>query len=749
MKQVLQDFRTGQVVVTEVPVPRAEAGGVLVRNRASLVSAGTERMMMSFGQKSLLQKAHARPDLVARTLDMARREGVLAAFDAVQGRLQRPVELGYSCAGRVIEVGQGVAGTKVGDAVACAGAGYAVHAEIVCVPENLTVALPEGMDLESAAFTTLGAVALQGVRLAEARLGEIVAVIGLGLVGQLAVQILRAAGCLVLGMDVLPERAELARRLGVDRVSTSPQEFVATCEELSAGRGVDAVLIAAGTQSNEPVELAGEVAREKGIVVAVGAVGMTIPRQIYYEKELTFRVSRSYGPGRYDPEYEEKGHDYPYAYVRWTERRNMRAFARLLADGRVDVQPLITHRLPVEEAARAYELVTGETGEPSLGIVLTYPQAPDLRRKVVLVSDVEAASSPAGVRRATSRLSRVRLGVVGAGSFANTTLLPVMSGIPELELVAVASRGGLSARAAADRFGAAYCTSDMQDILDDDSIHAVAILTRHHLHASQVVACLEAGKHVYVEKPLCLNQEELEAISSAYQRACEGAGPGEGHAGNAGMGLPSLTVGFNRRFAPFVVELKRHLEPLREPLMITCRVNAGPLSPNHWARDPAQGGGRLLGEVCHFVDLLIYLAGRAPLEVSTLALPRNEGCTGENWLITLVFGDGSLGTIAYVANGDQRFGKEYLEVFGGGLSARLDDFRALLIAHGKKRVRRAARLRRDKGHRGEWQALVAHLRGRGPEPIPFAELVQSTRATFAAQESLERGRPVELGGERI
>ena len=731
MKQLVQHIRSGQSLVTEVPAPGAGPGQVLVNVAFSLVSAGTERMVIEFAEKTLLGKAVARPDLARQALDKARCEGILTAFDAVRNRLDQPMALGYSLAGTVIDAGPGVHGFAAGDRIAAAGGGHAVHAEVVNIPVNLAIKLPEGVEIESAAFTTLGAIALQALRLCDAKLGESVAVIGLGLVGQLTVQLSRAAGCRVLGMDLNPERARRALASGAEAVATSSNDFAALCRARSAGHGVDAVIIAADTESNEPVALAGQIARDKGVVVAAGAVGTTIPRKVYYEKELDFRISRSYGPGRYDPEYEEKGRDYPYGYVRWTEQRNMQAFVQLLAEGRLDVRSLITHRIPIESGVKAYEIIKGKTNEPFLGVLLTYAGAPDRARKIVLRHGPPASGE-------SRRVPQVNLGVLGAGNFANSTLLPVIKGLPGVRLEGVVSARGLSARHTADRFGFAYCATDEQRVLSEPGINTAVILTRHHLHARQVIAALRAGKHVFVEKPLCLTRAELLEIVRAYEAAADS---------NASA-RPVVMVGYNRRFAPFVLELKQKLRGVQEGLMLHYRVNAGFIPANHWTQDPAEGGGRLLGEACHFIDLLIFLAGDAVRKVSTRALPDSGRYSRDNLSVALEFANGSLGTVTYVANGDKGFGKECLEVFGGGLSARLDDYRNLSIRYGSKRVNRTARLRQDKGHRAEWQAFVACLTGQGPVPIPFEEIVQSTEATLAAQDSLERGSAVTLGNDQ-
>lgn len=447
---------------------------------------------------------------------------------------------------------------------------------------------------------------------------------------------------------------------------------------------------------------------------------MEIPRKVYYDKELDFRLSRSYGPGRYDAEYEDKGHDYPYDYVRWTEQRNMEAFVQLLAEDKLDVERLITHRFPIDQAPQAYDLITGKASEPFLGVVLTYPGEPDTSQRIEIRPELPLPQS----------VDRVRLGVIGAGNFANATLLPALRGL--VEFAGIASSGGLTARAAADRFGFRYCTTHIPEILNDPGINTVALLTRHNLHAAHVIAALEAGKHVFVEKPLCLTEAEVESIIAAYRSAAKRASP------------PALMVGFNRRFAPFVVALKEQLRRVKEPLMLAYRVNAGYIPPEHWVHDLAQGGGRLLGEGCHFIDLLIHLADSVPDRITTCALPDNGRYSRDNLLLTLEFANGSIATLTYVANGDKSLGKELLEVFGGGLAARLDNFRTLLIRGGSNKIQRTARLRPDKGYRAEWQAFSAYITGTAAAPITFDEIVLSTRTALAAHRSLITEEPVRL-----
>ncbi len=727
MKQVFQDARSAEITVAEVPAPKLLAGCVLVRTAASVVSAGTERASTEFAGKNLLQKARMRPDLVREVLNKISRDGLVSTVSAVRSRLDQPGALGYSSAGTVVAVGEGIVDISPGDRVACAGAGHAVHAEFACVPRLLVARIPcETVSFEEAAFTTLGAVALHGVRNADAKLGDVVAVIGLGLLGQLTVQVLKAAGCCVLGMDISAERTELALQLGADAVSTSSSDFRDLCLQHSAGHGVDSVLIAAQSLSNDPVNLAGAVSRSRAMVVAVGTVAMDIPRRSFYEKELDFRVSRSYGPGRYDSAYEQKGIDYPIGYVRWTETRNMEAFLKLLVDRKadrkkdrkLDLLPLITHRFPVAQASSAYNLITGKTHEAFLGVVITYPDADDDRSQV----DLAVSDGPVASRQV------VRIGLLGAGSFATGTLLPVIKRSGAVEMLVIGAASGSHAHHAAKKFGFRSCTTDEQEIFDHPAVNTVLIATRHHLHAEQVVTGLESRKHVFCEKPLCLNEAELRQIVTAYD---DSVSP-----------RPLLMVGFNRRFARLGNRMKSFVQEADEPLALHYRVNAGFLPADHWLNDPTQGGGRILGEVCHFVDFLCFLTGSSPVEVETRSLPNPGQYSNDNVVCSLRFANGSQGTISYLANGDRSYSKERIEVFGGGNVAVLEDFRRLeLVRGGKKRVFRSF-LQQDKGHRGEWEAFVASIRNGAESPIPFREIVSTMLATFALEESRCLGRPV-------
>ena len=709
MKQVFQDARNAEITVEEVPAPKLLAGCVLVRTAASLVSAGTERASSEFAGKNLLQKARMRPDLVRDVLNKISRDGLMAAASAVRSRLDQPSALGYSSAGTVIAVGEGITDISAGDRVACAGAGHAVHAEFACVPRLLVAKIPsESVSFDEAAFTTLGAVALHGVRNADAKLGDVVAVIGLGLLGQLTVQILKAGGCCVLGMDISSERANLALRLGADAVSTSTSDFHDLCLQRSAGHGADSVLIAAQSASNDPVNLAGAVARHRAVVVAVGTVAMDIPRRTFYDKELDFRVSRSYGPGRYDTAYEQKGIDYPIGYVRWTETRNMEAFLKLLADHKLDLQPLITHRFPIARSRSAYDLITGKTPEPFLGVLVSYPQDASVDRHVRLVTEPRVVAHPS-----------IRIGLLGAGGFATRTLLPAMKRVRGIEMMVAGAATGAHARHAAQKFGFHSCTTDEKEVFNNSEVNTVVVATRHHLHAGQVIAALRSGKHVFCEKPLCLNEAELKEIVAAHRDAASAL----------------LMVGFNRRFAPLAIRMKDFVRGAREPLAIHYCVNAGFIPADHWLNDPLQGGGRILGEACHFVDFLCFLTGSSPVEVEARSLPNPGRYSNDNVVCTLRFGDGSLGTISYLANGDGGFSKERIEVFGGGKVAILDDFRRLELHGDSKKSVFRSRFTQDKGHRGEWEAFVAAIQTGAESPIKIDEIVNTMLATFALEES--------------
>jgi predicted dehydrogenase/threonine dehydrogenase-like Zn-dependent dehydrogenase len=721
MKQVVQYRRSGKTQVVDMPAPIAPAGGVLVHNRWSLISPGTERMLVEAGGANLLSAARHRPDLVKQVLDKARRDGIGATIEAVRSRIDLAIPLGYSCAGTVLDVGSGVTDVHRGDHVACAGAGLANHAEFVAVPRNLAVRVPDGVTFEDAAFVTVGAIALHGIRVADVRVGESCVVIGLGLVGQLTIQLLKAAGCRAFGVDLVSDKVDLARALGADGACVrSDETLLQQVRDFSQGRGADAVLITAATPSSDPVRLAAQLARDRAVIAAVGLVGMDVPRNAYYEKELDLRLSRSYGPGRYDRTYEELGIDYPIGYVRWTERRNMEAFLQLVAEGKVQPSRLVTHRIPIADAERAYSLVTREAAEPSLGILLQYPDHAEPESRVYVRPTV---SSPLA-------RSNVRLAVVGAGNFARSMLLPKLKEIGNVELRGVATASGPSAQQTATRFGFSYAASDWRRVVDDPDVDAVLVATRHDLHSTVAVAALRHGKAVFLEKPMALSEEGVLKILDAWRASGK-----------------VLQVGFNRRFAPATQRIQAFLAGRRGPLVLSYRVNAGPVAAGSWVLDPLQGGGRLVGEVCHMVDLAQYLAGEYVVRVFAQPLPKPPGDAADDVLLMLTFAGGSMGTITYAASGDSSLAKERLEIFGDGKAAVLDDFRHLTLHRGGRAERIGGNPgSQDKGHAAELRAFLDAVRHGAPSPIHPEDAAQVTRVTFAALESVRTGLPVELCG---
>ena len=696
MKQILQNRKTGRPFVGEVPVPALQRGRVLVRTVASLISAGTERAAVELVSKGLVQEARERPDLVKAVVAKVKSEGLLNTVAAVRDKMVASQALGYSAAGIVTAVAEDVSAFHVGDRVACAGVGFASHAEVLSVPKNLCVHLPERVSFEDGAYGTLGAIALQGVRLAESTLGESVVVIGLGLVGQLTVQLLKANGCRVFGLDLDPARVSLARELGADHAEISSDTAPNSIHNWTKGRGADAVLITAATDSNQPVELAATVSRLKGRVIVVGMTGLDIPRQPFFSRELKLIISRSYGPGRYDPDYEEKGHDYPLPYVRWTEKRNIESFLELVADKRVNVDRLTTHRFRIEEAEHAYRLISGDSAEPYIGVLLNYdPEAP-VERRVAL----GATPPPRKAERS------IVLGVIGAGGYVPAMLLPHFK-TEGVEFRSIATASGISAHDVGKRFGFAEAVSTANDVLDDSNVNLVVIGTRHDLHAQLVRKALERNKNVFVEKPLALNDDELDAVLETAERS-----------------TGRLMVGFNRRFSPLAQEAKQFFANRDTPLSILYRVNAGHIPKEHWTQDPVEGGGRIIGEVCHFIDLMQFFTGAPPVSVFAESVNAKSPIIidADSVFITLRFADGSNGVIAYLSEGDKALAKERIEIFGGGKSLVLDDFRS-----GKTQ---------DKGQRTQIQRTCACLREGGPAPISLDELAATTRATFRILDSL-------------
>jgi predicted dehydrogenase/threonine dehydrogenase-like Zn-dependent dehydrogenase len=707
MKQVLQNVSTGEITVEEVPAPMRAGASLLVAPRFSLISAGTERAVLELGRSSLAAKARARPDLVRQVVDSARNEGFARTYEKVRGRLAAPNPLGYSLAGIVLEAGDD-APAAPGELVACAGAGHASHAEVVSVPRTLCARVPEHVPPEDAAYATVAAIALHGVRLTGLALGDVVAVIGLGLVGQLTVELLRAAGCVALGMDLDPARAELARTAGFFATS-EPGELEGESARLTGGRGADGVIVAAASRSAAPLQTATAAARHRATLCVVGDVPIEADRAHLFAKELRLVVSRSYGPGRYDPVYEEGGIDYPAEYVRWTEGRNLAEVLRLMAAGALRPARLTTDVFDLDEAPAAYARLADDERE-SLGILLRYPGLDRPGPRSVTRGRRRRAVSRGIARQAP------RIGVVGAGTFARTVLMPALQ--RRADIVAVATATGPSARAAADRFNAPLATTDANEVFEADDVDAVVIATRHDTHADYAARALRAGKHVFVEKPLALDEEGLRVVEEA--------------AADSGR---VLMVGFNRRFAPLARRLREALGG-RGPLVISYRVNAGRVPRSHWTHDPEVGGGRIVGEVCHFVDLASFLCDAVPVRVSAMALGDGSEPREDNLAATLSFTNGSVAVIVYTALGDPAMPKERVEVLGEQGAAALDDYTELRLYRGGHEAR--VKGKRDKGHDAEMAAFVQACRG-GRPPWPVEEMAGAMRATFQVRDAISGG----------
>jgi predicted dehydrogenase len=704
MKQVLQSLRSGTVEVADVPAPAPGRGTILVSTTASLISAGTERMLAEFGNASWLNKARQQPDKVRMVLDKARTDGVLSAVEAIQSKLDTQLAPGYCNVGIVHDVGAGIEGIRRGDRVVCNGK----HAEMVATTQHLCARIPDAVSDESATFVVLAAIGLQGIRLTQPTVGECVVVTGLGLVGLLTVQLLRAQGCRVLGIDPDPARRAIAASYGAEVIAPgSDMDLLNVAMEFSRGRGVDAVLITASTRSNAPVSQAARMSRKRGRIVLVGVTGLELSRADFYEKELSFQVSCSYGPGRHDAAYETQGHDYPVGFVRWTEQRNFEAVLDLTASRALDVQSLITHRFPIERAADAYALLT--SSEPSLGILLQYPAAPEIP-----ISAVSAARRVTLNASLSSSGSAGTIGFLGAGNYASRVLAPAFRAAGA-SLRTIVSAGGVSAVSVGRKHGFAEASTDADALLDDRAIDAVVIATRHGAHAQQVCRALEAGKHVFCEKPLCLTLAELAEVQAVAARHPELV----------------LMVGFNRRFAPHVEKMHALLGQVPGPKAFVMTVNAGAIPASHWTQDRADGGGRLLGEGCHFIDLLRFLAGSPIERANAVAMgPRDSTRTADDHVsITLTFADGSIGTIHYLANGHKGFPKERLEVFAGGRILQLDNFRKLR-SWGWGRESTLRLWRQDKGHRQCVAAFMESVRRGAPSPIDREEIFEVSQAAI-------------------
>ncbi|HET6400885.1 MAG TPA: bi-domain-containing oxidoreductase [Candidatus Kapabacteria bacterium] len=715
MKQLLQSLRSGVISITDVPAPsEPKRAGVLVRVHASLISAGTEKMKVDLARASLLQKARQRPEDVKKVLAEVKQQGFWATWQRVSRKLDTPGPLGYSCAGEVIAVSEDVDDLKPGDRVACGGQG-ASHAEVVSVLRNLCVKIPDEVPFEEACFTTLGAIAMQGLRQANITFGESVVVIGLGLVGQLACAIAKAAGCVTIGVDLDDHHVDIARKHTATYAFNRNQEgLVETIKSLTNGFGADAVIICAATSSNDPITFSAAIARDRARIIMVGVSEMNLPRDVYFVKELEFRLSRSYGPGRYDVSYEDRGIDYPIGYVRWTERRNMQEFVRLLAEKKIDPTAITTHTFPIEQAAEAYSIIAGERKERYLGMVLTYlSDQTDPSHTIIHTQQ----------REPTSASGNAAIGFIGAGNFAQGFLLPTLK--ENAKLIAVANQSGASAEDAKAKFGFERASTDSKDVIEARDVNTIFIATRHGEHASLAAQALRAGKHVFVEKPLALNYEQLREVASAYQESGR-----------------KLMVGFNRRFAPLVKKMKAFFDEVA-PRMIFYRINAGPLPLSHWTQDETEGGGRIIGEVCHFIDTAAYLTGDAmPRSVfaKSISSGRADTVDRDTVSISIEYSDGSVAEILYIANGSKSLPKEELQVFSNGRTAILKNFTELELwtAGGKPKIEKGS----GKGHAEEVKAFLQSLSSQGEAPIPFDSLLATTLVTFATRESLATGEVI-------
>lgn len=713
MKQVIQNFKTGDLFVDEVPVPSITKGMVLVENRFSLISAGTERSTVSVGKANLLGKAKQRPDLVAQVIQNVKKEGLKATIDKVKTKLDSLKALGYSTSG-IVSASMDTNGEfKPGDRVACAGQDYASHAEMVAIPQNLIAKIPDGVSFQEASFTTLGAIALQGVRQANPRLGENICVIGLGLLGQITCQLLKANGCNVFGIDISEELVQLSLNEGAsEALSRKDPNLISATQNFTKGHGFDSIIITAAAPSNDPIELAAEIAAKKGKIVIVGAVKMDIPRDPhFYRKELELKMSCSYGPGRYDVNYEEEGIDYPYAYVRWTEKRNMEAFLNLLANKAINLTSLTTHVFDIAEAEKAYDIVLGKTKEPHIGILLKYTENKEKYQTLLPLKNVKPA--------------KLSIGFIGAGSFAQSYLIPNLQ-TDEVALNTVVTSKGITSKNVADKFGFAKTATNPEDIFKAPEINTVFIATPHNSHAAFTISAIKAGKDVFVEKPLAMNYEELEAVKQQY------------HESNS-----RLMVGFNRRFSSLATQIKSNFKTITEPLVINIRVNAGFIPKDHWTQLEEVGGGRIVGEMCHFIDLMQFFTGSEPESVfaNSINTSNTQITPDDNITVVVKFKDGSLGNLIYLANGDKSLPKEYIEVFGGGVTGIINDFRNGLIHKNNKSTRLKFS---GKGHKQEVTAFVKAVLEGTESPLSFESVYLTTLTTFRIQDSLKTGLPQKI-----
>ncbi|OGS21262.1 MAG: hypothetical protein A2252_08330 [Elusimicrobia bacterium RIFOXYA2_FULL_39_19] len=721
MKQVIQNYKTGELKLLEVPSPYCKSNSVIIQNMVSLISIGTEKQMIELGQKSLLGKAKARPDLVKRFIAKAKKEGLIKTFNEALGRMDNPVPLGYSSSGIVIEVGRDVHKFTPGDRVACIGAGFASHAEFVAIPENLCVKLPENavtkepVSFEEGSFGMLGIVALHGIRCANLKFGENVAVVGLGLLGLISVQILKAYGCQVIATDISNSKLDMAKKLGADVVCVLP-EFVNKCNILSEGAGVDAVILTVATKTEEPVNLAVEASRFKGKIVLVGVADIHPNRNEMWHKEVEIIVSCAGGPGTFDPFYEIQGIDYPFGYVRWTENRNLQEFLRLIADKKISMSSLITHRFSINEAEKVYENLMSNTGGPYVGVTLNYPESNSKKNTIILKNTQQKTEK------------QISLGVIGAGLFGKALMLPALKKNKAFNLHTISTATGPNGQNVGLKYGFSACTTNYKEVIANPNINALMILTSHSAHCSMVLKALDSGKHIFVEKPLCINENELSRIITAYE---------------ALNIKPAFTVGYNRRFSPLALKLKNFFINRQDPLIMTYRVNPGFVPADSWVHQPEEGGSRIIGEMCHFVDMMQYVSGSLVSKVFAERISANNktALNSDNISITFKFNDGSIGNLIYTASGDKSFSRERMEAFCEGKTIVLDDYRILTTFNNGKQ-NKISLWNQDMGYDSEISNFAETILGKTKPILTPEEFFNSTLTVIKANESVDKGGPV-------
>ena len=703
MKQLIQYLQTGETILEEIPVPQVRKGCVLIKTSRSLVSLGTEKMLVEFGKANFLEKARQQPEKVKQVFDKIKTDGLKPTFEAISRKLSEPIPLGYCNVGEVLAVGEGISEFKIGDRVASNGH----HAEVVCVPKNLIAKIPDNVSDDEATFTVVGAIALQGMRLANPTLGEIVAVIGLGLIGQLTVDLLQANGCEVVAFDFDQSKVDLAKTKGVKAFKVSEDiDTVKIVQEITQNIGVDAVIITASNKSNEVISQAAKMSRKRGRIVLVGVIGLEINRADFYEKELTFQVSCSYGPGRYDENYEQNGQDYPIDFVRWTLNRNFETVLKFISTGQLKVQSLITEIVDFQDYKQIYDNI-GKSN--SIASILKYRD------------DIDVKQTKITLKNQVIHNSNAVLGIIGSGNFTKVTVLPILSKL-KAKIKYLSSSSGLSGTLLAKKFDVQYSTTNNDDILNDSEVDAVIITTRHNAHARMCIAALQAGKHVFVEKPLALSLEEIDEIIEVYEQSNK-----------------TLTVGFNRRFSPFVQDIKQKLGGLNLPINVVITVNAGEIQANHWTQNMSIGGGRIIGEACHFIDLITYLSGSLVDSVVMNSMGENPEVNTDNATILLKYQNGSTGVINYFANGNKGYSKERIEVYSQGKTMVIDNFRKSKYYGLKSSGMSGIFQSQNKGHHEQFRLFLERLKNGGEAIIPFEEIINTSRASICAVESLKLG----------